>query len=98
MPASRTETRREQQRAPRTESARPQPAPPPKAPPAPPKEQTVPPRQEPWTAPQEAPKAPRETAPRLGASDVKQREIQGLAEFEALLSVEHFSSVVICGK
>jgi hypothetical protein len=36
-------------------------------------------------------------APRPVAPEPKGKEIRGLAEFEALLNVEHFSSVVVCG-
>jgi len=91
----------------RTETARTPPAPPPpetaKTPPSPgeppaaPKEQPLPPRQERWTAIEETAQTVREALPRPPAPEVKQKEIRGLAEFEALLTIEHFNSVIVCG-
>jgi hypothetical protein len=68
-----------------------------KTPPSPRKEQPAPPRDERWTAAEATASTVREPIPRPPAPEVKQKEIRGLAEFEALLNVEHFNSVIVCG-
>ena len=86
----------------RTETARRPPAPPRivepvKTPPSPRKEQPAPPREERWTAAEATASTVREPIPRPPAPEVKQKEIRNLSEFEALLNVKHFSSVILCG-
>jgi hypothetical protein len=69
-----------------------------KTPPSPRKEQPSPPREEQWTVAEATANTVREPIPRPPAPEVKQKEIRGLAEFEALLNVEHFKSVIVCGR
>jgi len=48
-----------------------------------------------WATP--STQTPEPASSRSTAPESKAREIRGLAEFEALLNVEHFNSVIVCG-
>jgi hypothetical protein len=69
----------------------------PRTPPPPPKTAPADGEGAVWGTPPTTPRP--EPAPQrpAAAPDSKAREIRGLAEFEALLNVEHFSSVIVCG-